>query len=72
MIKIIKSGKKEFIATCSNCGCQFSYEVEDVIANHICCPECDSLITHQTTLPCTPSPVTDPYFPYVTFNATVK
>lgn len=30
MIKIIKPGTKE-VAKCDNCGCEFSYEEEDVI-----------------------------------------
>ena len=45
MIKIIKEGTRK-IAKCPNCGCEFSYEEEDVlrdpvrIENHVNCPQC--------------------------------
>ena len=51
MIKIIKPGTKK-IKTCENCGCEFSYEAEDVIEkinsnqqgclfrSYIVCPQC--------------------------------
>lgn len=53
MIKIIKSGKKEFHATCSNCGCEFTYELEDLskpdylgAIYYVKCPECGITILH--------------------------
>ena len=52
MIKIIKSGKKEFHATCPFCGCEFTYEVEDLNGTdydghgYVNCPECNALILH--------------------------
>lgn len=53
MIKIIKSGKKEFHATCSNCGCEFTYELEDLsktdylgAIDYVKCPECGITILH--------------------------
>ena len=54
MIKIIKSGKKEFHAICPNCGCEFTYEMEDLskkdYVGAICdvkCPECGATILHS-------------------------
>ena len=46
MKKVIESGKKEFIAVCSRCGCKFSYELEDVFGGGIHCPECGDYIVH--------------------------
>ena len=53
MIKIIKSGKKEFHAICPNCGCEFTYEMEDLSGNYyigavdyVKCPECGNAILH--------------------------
>ena len=47
MIKIIKEGTRK-IAKCPNCGCEFSYEEEDVLIdpgftkeNHVNCPQCN-------------------------------
>ena len=55
MLKIIKPGTKT-IATCKSCGCEFSYEAEDVnhtrteeviygmpalyIGSYVICPQC--------------------------------
>lgn len=52
MIKIIKSGKKEFHTTCSCCGCEFTYEIEDLNGTdydgqgYVKCPECGAIISH--------------------------
>ena len=46
MIKIIKEGKKEFIATCRTCGCQFSYELNDIHISGVSCPYCGHLVVH--------------------------
>ena len=49
MIKIIKEGTRK-IAKCPNCGCEFSYEEEDVlrdpirIENHVNCPQCSKAV----------------------------
>ena len=50
MIKIIKEGTKK-IAKCPNCGCEFSYEEEDVLRDtvftkeiHVNCPQCNEAI----------------------------
>lgn len=53
MIKIIKSGKKEFHAICPSCGCEFTYEMEDLSGkdyigalDYVKCPECGMPISH--------------------------
>ena len=50
MIKVIKHGQTEFTHTCSRCGCEFTYEFEDIqvdsyslnstSANVVKCPDC--------------------------------
>ena len=62
MIKIIKSGKKEFHTTCPCCGCEFTYEKEDLSGkdyigalDYVKCPECGTPITHLT-IDTTPTP----------------
>lgn len=39
-IKIIKEGVKEFNITCPSCGCEFTYEKEDVHNSQVICPCC--------------------------------
>ena len=39
-IKITKSGRKTFDAACPQCGCEFTYELEDVHLFGVTCPEC--------------------------------
>ncbi len=47
MIKIIKSGKKEFHTTCPCCGCEFTYEIEDLHeTDYVNCPECNADVPH--------------------------
>lgn len=47
MIKIIKPGKKEFIAICGKCGCEFTYELSDLsLNNYVPCPECHDGYLH--------------------------
>ena len=54
MIKIIKEGTRK-IAKCQNCGCEFSYEKEDVLIdpftreNNVNCPQCGKEIVLETT-----------------------
>ena len=49
MIKIIKEGTRK-IENCPNCGCEFSYEREDVlrdpiwVGNYVKCPQCKEAI----------------------------
>lgn len=41
MIKIIKHGQTEFNCTCDRCGCEFTYEREDVtLSSFVICPDC--------------------------------
>lgn len=85
MIKIIKSGKKEFTRVCSRCNCEFVYELADldttlVLNGVIRCPECGMELKHldnelqlsqipQTT-PDTPACPTYPGTPYPTYPGT--
>ena len=49
-MKIIKAGKKEFIGNCRRCGCEFSYTLEEFLAQYpfdsIPCPECGHRCYH--------------------------
>lgn len=47
MIEVIKHGTKKFTATCANCGCEFTYEVEDIHDGKITCPDCGYYVVHQ-------------------------
>jgi DNA-directed RNA polymerase subunit RPC12/RpoP len=52
MIKVIKHGQKEFEHICSRCGCEFTYEYEDIhteairglttnsTTRYVVCPDC--------------------------------
>lgn len=53
MIKVIKHGQKEFNCTCPRCGCEFTYEYEDIhteairgitynysSTSYVVCPDC--------------------------------
>ena len=50
-MKIIKPGKKSFVATCSRCGCQFEYTIEELRSrwphNYMPCPECENEVYHK-------------------------
>ena len=46
-IKIIKDGKKEFDITCPYCGCEFTYEKEDVCNSEVICPCCSTNLPHK-------------------------
>ena len=53
MIKVIKHGKTEFTHTCSRCGCEFTYEYEDIVQDSfnlqsvstkfVKCPDCGNI-----------------------------
>ena len=43
-IKIIKQGVKEFHTTCPYCGCEFTYENEDVHEGIVSCPCCGAIL----------------------------
>lgn len=44
MIKIIKEGIKEFHITCPYCGCEFTYENEDIHESIVSCPCCGAAL----------------------------
>ncbi len=46
-IKIIKYGIKEFHITCPYCGCEFTYENEDVCNSEVICPCCSTKLQHK-------------------------
>lgn len=46
-IKIIKQGTKEFHITCPYCGCEFTYENEDVCNSEVICPCCSTNLPHK-------------------------
>lgn len=46
-IKIIKEGVKEFHITCPYCGCEFTYENEDVCNSEVICPCCSTNLPHK-------------------------
>ena len=46
-IKIIKQGVKEFHITCPYCGCEFTYENEDVCNSEVICPCCLTNLPHK-------------------------
>ena len=48
-IKIIKQGVKEFHITCPYCGCEFTYENEDVCNSEVICPCCLTNLPHKGT-----------------------
>ncbi len=74
MKKILKHGnKQEHITTCFCCGCEFSYEFEDVIDGngynpngtsltyhlpYVTCPECGNMVYVYDWIP-----KTSPYWP---------
>lgn len=47
MIKIIKDGQRDFIANCSICGCEFSYQTEDIKLSSVPCPCCGFHVSHR-------------------------
>ena len=49
-IKIIKQGIKEFHITCPYCGCEFTYEKEDVYNSEVICPCCSKGLPHKGML----------------------
>jgi hypothetical protein len=52
MIKIIKPGQKTFIGFCERCGCEFTYELNDLklsaTGNKVSCPTCSKDYIHPT------------------------
>ena len=69
-IKVIRHGNKIFTAVCPICGCEFEYEVEDLVETDdkesltygakvrtVKCPECGEVIKHREYNTVNPSPV---------------
>ena len=59
-IKVIKQGTKEFHITCPYCGCEFTYENEDVCNSEVICPCCSTKLPHKGvigTVDTNPSPM---------------
>ena len=50
MIKIIKDGQRDFIANCSICGCEFSYQTEDIRGSSVACPCCGFYVSHRPNI----------------------
>ncbi len=49
MIKIVKPGQKEFKGCCDRCGCEFTYEFEDIgLAGSVECPTCGHSYYHPS------------------------
>jgi DNA-directed RNA polymerase subunit RPC12/RpoP len=49
MIKVIKPGQKEFKGFCDRCGCEFTYEFEDIsISGAVECPTCGKHYYHPS------------------------
>lgn len=46
-IEIVKEGCKKFNITCPNCGCEFTYEYEDVSIGMVPCPCCQAHLPHK-------------------------
>lgn len=51
-IKVTKHGKETFKAVCPICGCEFSYQVEDLKEDHfhnhyVECPDCKQTVPHE-------------------------
>ena len=47
MIKIIKDGQKDFITKCPTCGCEFSYQLVDIVVGSVVCPCCGGYVAHK-------------------------
>lgn len=59
-IEIVKEGCKKFNITCPNCGCEFTYEYEDVSIGVVPCPCCQARLPHKGvigTVNTNPSPM---------------
>ena len=56
MIKIIKDGQRDFIAKCTTCGCEFSYQLVDIGLGSVVCPCCGNHVAHRINEP------EEPYF----------
>lgn len=73
MIKIIKEGHKQYRNTCFKCGCEYTYELEDVDTKTDCvkCPRCGANNVHLPRANAIPSEPT-PYIGQITMPSDVK
>ena len=88
MKTILKHGnKRQHTTTCTHCGCEFSYEFEDVVNNnnyngdisltyhipYVTCPECGCFVYMYEWIPQTyPYCPTSPYGGPVIYSAQMK
>lgn len=50
MIEVIKHGQKKFKTICTNCGCEFTYELSDMHPlGGVNCPDCGKRVAHKAT-----------------------
>lgn len=47
MIEVIKHGQKKFKAICANCGCEFTYELSNIVGSGVECPDCGHYVAHK-------------------------
>ena len=71
MIKIIKRGHKQFRDTCYKCGCEYTYELEDVKDDCVKCPQCGASNVHMPRANAI-LPPPDPYIGQITVTPNVK
>lgn len=50
MKRIIKQGNLKFYKTCSACGCEFEYEIEDIVNDIVECPCCKTQLPHKNIM----------------------
>lgn len=50
MIKVVKHGYKGYSTVCYKCGCEFTYELEDIKEGYVSCPDCNEKSLHNYSL----------------------
>ena len=60
MIKVIKDGQNKFKQTCSVCGCEISFEIED-LNQVIYCPTCGRILYDPNSLSSNPNSIKQLY-----------
>ena len=48
MIELIEHGYTRFSKQCENCGCQFKYDLSDIVDGGVICPDCNVKVSHRT------------------------
>ncbi len=60
MKAIIKHGEDSFVVKCPLCGCEFTYQQEDIQKQELLgvtmnmsvqCPECEHIVPHNASMP---------------------